>query len=44
MKTYNRPVTQITECTASYMLMNNVSGGNIQGIHQGSTGGPIEIN
>jgi len=44
MKTYNRPTTQITELMASYMLMNNVSGGDIKGVHEGALDIPIEIN
>jgi len=43
MKTYNRPTTQITELMASYMLMNNVSGGDIKGVHEGALDIPIEI-
>ena len=43
MKTYNRPITQVTNCSVSYMLMNNVSGGNLNGIHQGTVTDPIEI-
>lgn len=32
MKTYNRPVTQVTECLTSFMLMTgNVSGEGIKG-------------
>ena len=32
MKTYNRPVTQVTEYLTSYMLMTgNVSGGGLKG-------------
>ncbi len=32
MKTYNRPITQITECLTSLMLMTgNVSGGGFKG-------------
>jgi len=37
MKTYNSPVTQIMECTASFMLMQDVStGGDIKGVKQTS--------
>ena len=43
MKTYNRPITQVTNCTVSYMLMQNVSGGNLNGIHQGPIDDPIVI-
>lgn len=43
MKTYNRPITQVTNCSVSYMLMNNVSGGDIKGVHQGSVTDPIII-
>ena len=43
MKTYNRPITQITELVASYMLMNNGSGGDIKGVHQGTVDDPIVI-
>ena len=43
MKTYNRPITQVTNCSVSYMLMNNVSGGDIKGVHQGPVANPIEI-
>ena len=32
MKTYNRPVTQVTECCPSFMLMQTVSGGGFKGI------------
>ena len=31
MKTYNRPVTQVTECCPSFMLMQTVSGGGFKG-------------
>ena len=44
MKTYNRPITQVTYCSASYMLMQNISGGGLQGIHSGQTTDPIVIN
>ncbi len=43
MKTYIRPITQVTNCTVSYMLMQNVSGGNLNGIHQGQVDDPIVI-
>ena len=43
MKTYNRPITQVTNCSVSYMLMNNVSGGDIKGVHQGQVDDPIVI-
>ena len=43
MKTYNRPNTQITELVASYMLMNNVSGGDIKGVNEGDLDHTIEI-
>lgn len=46
MKTYNSPVTQIMECTASFMLMQDVStGGGIKGIKQTDSDldHPIEI-
>ena len=43
MKTYNQPITQVTDCTMSYMLMQNVSGGDINGIHQGQVPDPIVI-
>ena len=41
MKTYNRPVTQVTEYLTSYMLMTgNVSGGGLKGVK--STSEPLE--
>lgn len=43
MKTYNRPISQIEEFKTSYMLMQNVSGCNLQGIHQGEVPDPIII-
>ena len=44
MKAYNCPTTQVENCKVSYMLMQNVSGGNLQGIHEGPVQDPIEIN
>ncbi len=44
MKTYNRPVTEVTEYQASYMLMQDVSnGGSISGISYEPPFNPIEI-
>ena len=43
MKTYNSPITQITDCKTSHMLMSgNISGGGFQGIGD-AKGEPIEI-
>ena len=44
MKSYNHPVTQVVACEACYMLMQNVSGGGLNGIHEGNVGSEIEIN
>lgn len=44
MKTYNRPVTQVTKCETRYMLMaDNVSGGAIKGVNNEPQTDPIEI-
>lgn len=43
MKVYNRPTMQVENCNLSYLLMQNVSGGNINGIHEGPVDDPIEI-
>jgi hypothetical protein len=45
MKAYNRPIMQVENCKVSYMLMQNVSGGSFQGVHEGGpVTDPIEIN
>ena len=45
MKAYNSPTTRVENFQASYMLMNNVSGGGFQGVHSGDpVQNPIEIN
>ena len=44
MKTYNSPMTQIVDCKASYMVMQNVSGGGFAGIKDESQDNTIEIN
>ena len=43
MKAYNRPTMQVEICKVSYMLMQNVSGGPLNGIHEGPVTDPIEI-
>ena len=44
MKTYNRPIVQVTDCLTTNMLMTgNVSGGSMKGIHQGKVDDPIDI-
>ena len=44
MKTYNRPVTQVTQCETRYMLMaDNVSGGALKGVKDETQTDPIEI-
>lgn len=44
MKAYNIPTTHVESYEASYMLMQNVSGGGLQGIHNGSSiPDPIDI-
>lgn len=43
MKAYNRPTMQVENCKVSYMLMQNVSGGSLHGIHNGPVEDPIEI-
>ena len=44
MKTYNRPVTQVTNCETRYMLMaDNVSGGAINGVNNEPQTSPIDI-
>ena len=44
MKAYNSPTTRVENFQAFYMLMNNVSGGGLQGIHNGSSiPDPIDI-
>ena len=35
MKAYNSPTTHVESYQASYMLMQNVSGGGLQGIYSG---------
>lgn len=45
MKIYNRPFVQVIECVTTDMLMaGNVSGGGLNGVHQGQQTDPIEIN
>ena len=45
MKAYNSPTTHVESYQASYMLMQNVSGGGLQGIHSGDpVPDPIELN
>ena len=43
MKAYNSPTVQVEKCQLSYMLMLNVSGGGLNGIHNGTIGEPIVI-
>lgn len=43
MKAYNRPTMHVEICNVSYMLMKNVSGGSLQGVHEGPVENPIEI-
>ena len=45
MKTYNRPITQISDYQTQYMLMTgNVSGGGFKGVNNSTGGQEIEIN
>lgn len=45
MKAYNSPTTHVENFQASYMLMQNVSGGGLKGVHSGGpVPDPIEIN